>query len=54
MTKETAFAQDLIDFIHGSPSPFHVVKRIEDQLTAAGFRKLAQSDRWTLEKGAKY
>ena len=41
MTKETAFAQDLIDFIHASPSPFHVVKNIEERLLAAGFVGLA-------------
>jgi aspartyl aminopeptidase len=54
MTKETAFAQDLIDFIHASPSPFHVVKNIEECLSAAGFVGLAQAERWTLEKGGKY
>ncbi len=54
VTKETAFAQNLIDFIHASPSPFHVVKNIEAQLAAAGFSKLMQTDRWELDKGGKY
>ncbi|MGD9048662.1 MAG: M18 family aminopeptidase [Anaerolineae bacterium] len=54
MTNETAFAQDLIDFIHNSPSSFHVVQNIEAQLAAAGFSKLVAADRWTLDKGGKY
>jgi aspartyl aminopeptidase len=54
VTTETAFAQDLIDFIHASPSPFHVVESIEAQLTDAGFSKLALADRWTLKHGGKY
>ena len=54
MTKELEFAVNLIDFIHSSPSPFHVVKNVEDLLTSKGFRKLKLTERWNLTKGSKY
>jgi aspartyl aminopeptidase len=54
VTTETAFAQDLIDFVHASPSPFHVVKNIKAKLAGAGFSRLALTDPWALKKGGKY
>ncbi len=54
VTTEAAFAQDLIDFVHASPSPFHVVKNIKAKLAGAGFSRLALTDPWALKKGGKY
>ncbi|NQT47969.1 MAG: M18 family aminopeptidase, partial [Chloroflexi bacterium] len=54
MTKESDFANDLLDFIHASPSPFHVVKNIEDILTAKGFSEPGLAEKWSLSKGGKY
>ncbi len=48
------FANDLIDFVHHSPSPFHVVKTIEDRLALAGARKLGLTERWRLSPGEQY
>lgn len=47
-------AHDLIDFIHGAPSPFHVVESSVTMLKSAGFAELDQSARWKLEKGGRY
>lgn len=54
MTEELAFANNLIDFIHTSPSPFHVVANIKDMLTAADFGELTLTDKWNISKGGKY
>jgi aspartyl aminopeptidase len=54
MASELEFAHDLISFIHSSPSPFHVVQRMEDLLAAKGFRKLELAGRWALAEGGKY
>ncbi len=54
MTKELDFANDLLDFIHTSPSPFHVVTNIKDILTAKGFSELQLSEKWEISKGSEY
>ena len=46
-----AQAQDLLDFIDASPSPWHAVHTCEARLTAAGFRRLDESERWSLVAG---
>jgi aspartyl aminopeptidase len=47
-------AQDLLDFIDASPSPWHAVQTCEARLTAAGFSRLEESDRWTLRAGGRH
>ena len=54
MSKELRFANDLLDFIHSSPSPFHVVASIKEQLLANGFSELALAESWELAPGGKY
>lgn len=54
MKKELDFAQKLIDFIHKSPSNFHVVKNLEAILDGKGFKKLDVREKWNIEKGSKY
>ncbi|MGB4065447.1 MAG: M18 family aminopeptidase [Azonexus sp.] len=49
-----AQAQDLLDFIDASPSPWHAVQTCEGRLTAAGFCRLEESDRWTLTAGGRH
>lgn len=44
-------AQDLLDFIDASPSPWHAVQTCETGLQAAGFRRLDEADRWQLAAG---
>jgi aspartyl aminopeptidase len=47
-------AQDLLDFIDASPSPWHAVHTCEQRLLAAGFTRLEETDRWTLQPGGKH
>jgi len=49
-----AQAQDLLDFIDASPSPWHAVQTCEGRLAAAGFSRLEESDRWTLTAGGRH
>lgn len=55
ISKETrALAQNLIDFIDESPSPWHVVSSCEQRLIAEGYERLNESDRWQLSAGGRY
>lgn len=47
-------AQDLLDFIDTSPSPWHAVHTCEQRLQAAGFSRLEESERWTLKPGGQH
>lgn len=44
----------LCDFIQDSPTPFHAVKNLCQQLHEAGYRRLYEADSWELEAGQKY
>jgi len=54
MKQENILAEELIDFIHKSPSTFHVVSNITKALLQHDFNELKLTDRWELEKGKKY
>jgi aspartyl aminopeptidase len=54
MGGEQEFAEGLIDFIHTSPSPFHVVTSIEGVLLDRGFQPLGLDERWKMSRGDKY
>ena len=47
-------AQDLLDYIDASPSPWHAVDSAECQLLQHGFNKLTESDAWELKSGQSY
>ncbi|MFV5214848.1 M18 family aminopeptidase [Azonexus caeni] len=47
-------AQDLLDFIDASPSPWHAVASSVQRLQAAGYQQLDESARWTLSSGGRY
>jgi aspartyl aminopeptidase len=47
-------AQDLLDFIDASPSPWHAIETMENRLLAAGFTRLQEVDRWKLTAGGRY
>ena len=49
-----AQAQDLLQFIDTSPSPWHAVHSVEQRLLAQGFTQLQESERWKLEAGGCY
>lgn len=54
MSLEQKQAQELIDFIHRSPSTYHVVNNIREELNEAGFQELDLREEWSIEKGGKY
>lgn len=47
-------AQDLLEFIDASPSPWHAVVTIESRLLAQGFTRLEETALWQLERGVAY
>ncbi|MEE9345269.1 MAG: M18 family aminopeptidase [Methylococcales bacterium] len=49
-----AYAQSLLNFIDASPSPWHAVATIREQLDAAGFSQLNEHDNWQLKRGESY
>lgn len=44
----------LIDFIDGSPSPYHSIAEMRRRLDASGYICLNEQDSWALEPGGKY
>lgn len=49
-----AQAQDLLNFIDASPSPWHAVQTLSQRLLAAGFSALDEAERWRLAPGGRY
>lgn len=49
-----SLAQDLLNFIDVSPSPWHAVNTVENLLTKAGFTALNEAHAWRLETGKSY
>lgn len=47
-------AQALLDFIDRSPSPWHAVDTVADQLKAHGFTPLQENAPWQSQPGGKY
>lgn len=55
MTQQQAvFNQGLLDFLQASPTPAHAVRTMAEQLDAAGFSALSESEVWNLEAGQGY
>ncbi|QSA98571.1 M18 family aminopeptidase [Methylococcus sp. EFPC2] len=48
------YAQDLLDFIDASPSPWHAVDTVGQRLLFAGFEQLQETERWSLSPGGRY
>ncbi|MFA6310459.1 MAG: M18 family aminopeptidase [Sterolibacterium sp.] len=53
-TASLAQAQDLLDYIDASPSPWHAVHTAEQRLLAQGFSRLIETERWRLVPGGRY
>ena len=53
-SEDRAQAQDLLNFIDASPSPWHAVQSITQRLQAQGFVQLQEKLRWKLEAGKGY
>lgn len=50
----TEISKELLNFIEKSPSCFHVVKTIKEELNKNGFQELLESKKWNLELGKNY
>ncbi|MDT8424419.1 MAG: M18 family aminopeptidase [Methyloprofundus sp.] len=46
--------QQLLDFIDASPSPWHAVATMEQQLLAASFIRINETAQWTLKPNGRY
>ena len=47
-------AQDLLNFIDASPSPWHAVQSVVQRLLTQGYSELKESERWSLSAGGRY
>ena len=47
-------AEDLLDFIGASPSPYHAVAEAARRLDESGFQRVAESDSWPISAGRHY
>ena len=54
MKNTLSFAQELIDFIDESPTPYQAVKSIKKILDTEGFSELSEKEEWDLQKEGKY
>lgn len=52
--KTHTLAKDLLDFIDASPSPWHAVYNVEQQLKSKNFSRLEETQAWQLEAGKSY
>ncbi|OQO08926.1 Aspartyl aminopeptidase [Cryoendolithus antarcticus] len=49
-------AEDFVEFLNASPTPFHAVQSAKSRLDGAGFKQIKERDPWTsaLQPGGKY
>ncbi|KAK5266581.1 hypothetical protein LTR40_014427, partial [Exophiala xenobiotica] len=49
-------ANDFLDFVNASPTPFHAVKSVKERLSKAGFKEIKEKESWssTCQPGGKY
>ncbi len=52
--EENKFARELLDFIDNSPSCFHAVSNIAQELKSNGYQELLEGEKWNLVAGGKY
>jgi aspartyl aminopeptidase len=48
------FNRELLRFLHQSPTPFHCVQNMVNDLEERGFVLIAEEDSWRLEAGGRY
>lgn len=51
---QASFNQSLLSFIDQSPTPFHAVDTMKQQLLAAGYEELSEQDEWVISEQKKY
>ena len=47
-------SQELLDFLQKSPTAFHAVENIRNELLGNGFVEILESQRWDITPGGKY
>lgn len=52
--EEPGGLRDMLSFIDESPTCYQAVANMEERLSAAGFRKLEERERWSVLSGGKY
>jgi aspartyl aminopeptidase len=55
--QDVEFVNDLIDFIKKSPTPFHAVRTMSGILQQSGFKRLDESEQWSItdkQQGEKF
>ncbi|MFB1036031.1 MAG: M18 family aminopeptidase, partial [Sinobacterium sp.] len=51
---EESFNKNLLNFLQQSPTQFHAVANMAQQLLARGFEQINEADEWNLTKGRGY
>lgn len=51
---KTQFNEGLLTFLQASPTPFHAVKTMTEQLLSQGYQRLYEKDEWQLNVGQGY
>lgn len=51
---EKQLALDLIDFLYKSPTAYHSVKTVKEELDSNGFKEVKESEKWNLQNEGKY
>lgn len=52
--REKSAAEELVEFIEKSPSPFHVIQNLREMYLAAGYDELDERERWEVRRGGRY
>lgn len=54
MLNQTDFNRSFLEFLAGSPTPYHATWNIRQQLEKHGFERLVEGDAWQLVPGKRY
>ena len=54
MKTQKHMAEQLLDFIEKSPSCFHVIDHMKEELEKAGFQRLQEREHWDLKENGRY
>ncbi len=52
--QDSEYIAGLLEFLKNSPTPFHAVEQMVQQLEQAGFKRLREADAWQLDAAGKY
>jgi aspartyl aminopeptidase len=52
--QDSEYIAGLLEFLKNSPTPFHAVEQMVQQLEQAGFKRLREADAWQLDGAGKY